>query len=76
MVKFTPTWFGHTDAGPVMLAGVDGKRVSDAVRVDVPPQLFTACTDKVPVVNVLDTFSTIELPLFVTIVQPAGTVQL
>ena len=59
-----------------MLAGVEGKRVSDALRVDVPPQLFTTWTDKVPVVNVLDTFNTIELPLFVTIVQPAGTVQL
>ena len=59
-----------------MLAGVAGKRVSDALRVDVPPQLFTACTVKVPVVNVLGMFSTIELPLLVTIVQPAGTVQL
>jgi len=57
-----------------MLAGVDGKRVSEAVRVDVPPQLFTACTDKVPVVNVLGTFNTIELPLLVAIVQPVGTV--
>jgi len=76
VVKFTPTWFGQTDAGPVMLAGVDGKRVSDAVRVDVPPQLFTACTDKVPVVNVLGIFNTIELPLLVAIVQPVGTVQL
>ena len=42
VVKFTPTWFGQTLAGPVMLAGVAGKRVSEAVRVDVPPQLFTA----------------------------------
>jgi len=42
VVNTTPTWLGHTDAAPVMLAGVDGKRVSDAVRVDVPPQLFTA----------------------------------
>jgi hypothetical protein len=74
-VKFTPTWLGHTDAAPVILAGVDGKRVRPAVRVDVPPQVFTACTDKVPVVNVLGTFNTIEFPLLVAIVQPVGTVQ-
>ena len=74
VVNTTPTWFGQTDAAPVMLAGVEGKRVSDALRVDVPPQLFTACTDKVPVVNVLGTFNTIELPLLVAIVQPVGTV--
>ena len=59
-----------------MLAGVPGKRVSDTLRAEVPPQLFTAVTLMVPVVNVLGTFITIELPLLVTIEQPDGTVQL
>jgi hypothetical protein len=59
-----------------MLAGVPGKRVSETLRVEVPPQLFTAVTLMVPVVNVLGTFITIELPLLVTIVHPDGTVQL
>ena len=76
VVNTTPVWLGHTEAAPVMLAGVAGKRVSDALRVEVPPQLLTACTVSVPVVNVLGILSTIELPLLVTIVHPAGTVQL
>ena len=59
-----------------MLAGVPGKRVSDTLRIEVPPQLLTADTLIVPVVNVLGTFITIELPLLVTIEQPDGTVQL
>ena len=59
-----------------MLAGVPGKRVSETLRVEVPPQPFTAVTLIVPVVNVLGTFITIELPLLVTIVHPDGTVQL
>ena len=74
VVNTTPTWFGHTDAGPVMLAGVDGKRVSEALRSELPPQLLYARTLNVPVVNVLGTFNTIELPLLVAIVQPVGTV--
>jgi hypothetical protein len=57
-----------------MLAGVAGKRVSDALRNELPPQLLKARTLNVPVVNVLGTFITIELPLLVTIVQPLGTV--
>ena len=76
VVNTTPVWFGHTDAGPLMLAGVAGKRVSEALRAEVPPQLFTACTVRVPVVKVLGTLSTMEVPLLVTIVQPVGTVQL
>jgi hypothetical protein len=59
-----------------MLAGVPGKRVSDTLRIEVPPQPFTAVTLIVPVVNVLGTFITIELPLLVTIEHPDGTVQL
>jgi len=42
VVKFTPTWLGQTDAGPVILAGVTGKRVSDALRVEVAPHKLTA----------------------------------
>ena len=42
VVKFTPTWFGQTLAGPVMLAGVAGKRVSDALRAALPPHKLTA----------------------------------
>jgi hypothetical protein len=57
-----------------MLAGVAGKRVSDALRSELPPQLLYARTLNVPVVKVLGTFITIELPLLVTIVQPDGTV--
>ncbi len=56
-----------------MLAGVAGKRVREAVRVALPPHVFTAWTDNVPVVNVLGTFITIEVPLLVTIVHPVGT---
>ena len=74
VVKVTPTWLGHTDAAPVMLAGVDGKRVSEALRSELPPQLLYARTLKVPVVKVLGTFITIELPLLVDIEQPVGTV--
>jgi hypothetical protein len=74
VVKVTPTWLGHTDAGPVILAGVAGNRVSDALRSELPPQLLKARTLKVPVVKVLGTLITIELPLLVTIVQPVGTV--
>jgi hypothetical protein len=74
VVKVTPTWFGHTEATPVMLAGVAGKRVSDALRRELPPQLLKARTLKVPVVKVLGTLITIELPLLVTIAQPVGTV--
>ena len=58
----------------MILAGVAGKRVSDALRNELPPQLLNARTLSVPVVNVLGTFITIELPLLVTIVQPLGTV--
>ena len=57
-----------------MLAGVAGKRVSDALRSELPPQLLYALTLKVPVVKLLGTLSTIELPLFVTIVQLDGAV--
>ena len=57
-----------------MLAGVDGKRVSEALRSELPPQLLYARTLNVPAVNVLGTFNTIELALLVTIVQPVGTV--
>jgi hypothetical protein len=74
VVNTTPTWFGQTEAAPVMLAGVEGKRVSDAVRSELPPQLLYARTLNVPVVKVFDTFNTIELPLLVTMVQPDGTV--
>jgi hypothetical protein len=57
-----------------MLAGVDGKRVSDALRNELPPQLLYARTLRVPVVKLLGTLMTIEFPLLVTIVQPDGTV--
>ena len=72
----TPTWFGHTVEGPEILAGVAGKRVKEALREELTPQIFTAATVSVPVVNVLGTFITIDVPLFVTIEQPEGTVQL
>ena len=74
VVNTTPTWLGHTDAGPVMLAGVAGKRVSEALRNELPPQLLYARTLNVPVVKVLGIFITIEVPLSVTMVQPVGTV--
>ena len=57
-----------------MLAGVEGKRVNDAVRTALPLHILYARTLKVPVVNVLGTFITIEVPLLVTIVHPVGTV--
>jgi hypothetical protein len=76
VVKFTPTCDGHTDAGPVMLAGVAGRRVKANVRVMLPPQLFTHATLKVPVVNVLGTLMITVLRLLDTIVHPAGAVQL
>jgi hypothetical protein len=76
VVKFTPTCDGHTDAGPVMLAGVAGKRVKANVRVMLPPQLFTHATLKVPVVNVLGTLMITVLRLLDAMVHPAGAVQL
>lgn len=74
VVKFTPSWFGQADVGPVMLAGVDGRRVSDALRSELPPQLLYARTLNVPVVKVLGTFNKIVLPLLVAMVHPEGTV--
>ena len=59
-----------------MLAGVAGNRVSDALRDAEAPHRLTAATVSVPVVNVLGTFITMEVPLLVTIEHPAGTVQL
>jgi len=76
VVKFTPTCDGHTEAGPVMLAGVAGKRVSAKVRVILPPQPFKQATLKVPVEKVLGTLMVTVLRLLDTIVHPAGAVQL
>ena len=76
VVKFTPTCDGHTDAGPVMLAGVAGKRVSANVRVMLPPQLFTQATLNVPVVKVLGTLIVTVFKLLDAMVHPAGAVQL
>ena len=76
VVKFTPTCDGHTEAGPVILEGVAGKRVSANVRVMLPPQLFTQATLNVPVVKVLGTLMVTVLRLLDTIVHPVGAVQL
>ena len=75
VVKFTPTCDGQTDAGPVMLAGVAGKRVKASVRVILPPQLFKHATLKVPVVNELGMLMVTVFKLLDTIVQPVGAVQ-
>jgi hypothetical protein len=75
VVKFTPTCDGHTEAGPVILSGVAGKRVKANVRVMLPPQLFEHTTLSTPVVNAEDTFNTTLLKLLDAIVQPAGAVQ-
>ena len=76
VVKFTPTCDGHTEAGPVMLEGVAGKRVSANVRVMLPPQLFTQATLNVPVVKVLGTLIVTVFKLLDAMVHPAGAVQL
>jgi hypothetical protein len=76
VVKFTPTCDGQTEAAPVMLAGVPGKRVSASVLLTLPPQLFTQATLRVPVVNVLGILMTTLFKLLDAIVQPAGAVQL
>ena len=76
VVKFTPTCEGHTEAGPVMLAGVAGRRESDNERVMLPPQLFTQATLNVPELNVLGTLIVTVLKLLDTMVHPAGAVQL
>jgi hypothetical protein len=76
VVKFTPTCDGHTDAGPVMLAGVAGRRVKANVRVMLPPQPFTHATLKVPVIKELGTLMVTVLRLLDAIVHPAGAVQL
>jgi len=76
VVKFTPSCEGHTEAGPVMLAGVAGKRVSAKVRVMLPLQPFKQATLKVPVEKVLGTLMVTVLRLLDTIVHPAGAVQL
>ena len=67
---------GHAVAGPVILAGVAGTRVSVVLLVEVPPQELEAVTESVPEVNALVMLSVIEVPLLVTILQPAGTDQL
>ncbi len=76
VVKFTPTCDGQTDAGPVMLAGVAGRRVRARVRVMLPPQLFTQATLNVPVVKVLGTLMVAVFKLLDAMVHPAGAVQL
>ena len=76
VVKFTPTCDGHTDAGPVMLAGVAGRRVNANVRVMLPPQLFTQATLNVPVVKGLGTLMVAVFKLLDAMVHPAGAVQL
>lgn len=76
VLNATPTWLGQTEAGPVMLAGVDGRRVKEALRTVEPPQLFKAVTLNVPVVKVLGTFKRIWLPLLNTMLHPVGTDQL
>jgi hypothetical protein len=76
VVKFTPTCEGHTEAGPVMFAGVAGKRVKAKVRVMLPAQLFTQATLNVPVVKVLGTLMVAVFKLLDAIVHPAGAVQL
>jgi hypothetical protein len=76
VVKFTPTCDGQTDAGPVMLAGVAGRRVKAKVRVILPPQLLTQATLNVPVVKVLGTLIVTVVKLLDTIVHPVGAVQL
>jgi hypothetical protein len=76
VVKFTPTCDGHTDTGPVMLAGVAGKRVKANVRVMLPAQLFTHATLNVPVVKVLGTLMVAVFKLLDAMVHPAGAVQL
>jgi hypothetical protein len=76
VVKFTPTCEGHTEAGPVMFAGVAGKRVKAKVRVMLPAQLFTQATLNVPVVKVLGTLMVAVFKLLDAMVHPAGAVQL
>jgi hypothetical protein len=76
VVKLTPTCDGQTEAGPVMLAGVAGKRVSDNVRVMLPPQLLMQATLNVPVVKVLGTLMVAVFKLLDAMVHPAGAVQL
>jgi hypothetical protein len=76
VVNTKPVWFGHELAGPVMLAGVAGTAVSVVLRDDVAPQELVTVTDNVPDVKELGMLSEMDVPVFDTIVQPVGTVQL
>ena len=59
-----------------MLAGVAGTALSVVLRDDVAPQELVTVTDNVPDVKELGMLSEMDVPVFDTIVQPAGTVQL
>jgi hypothetical protein len=59
-----------------MLAGVAGTAVSVVLRDEVAPQELVTVTDNVPDVKELGMLSEMDVPVFDTIVQPAGTDQL
>ena len=69
-------WLAHTDAGPVMLAGVEGKRVKLRERAVLFPQALDAITLNDPVVKFDDTIKLMLFPLLAAMLQLAGTDQL
>ena len=59
-----------------MDAGVDGNLLNVMLRAVPEPQAFTALTVIEPLLKLLVKFTVMLVPLFVTILAPAGTVQL
>ena len=71
-----PVCCGQTETGPVMLPGVAGSLVNANVLAGEEPQLFTAVTDKVPVVKADGICIEMPVPELVTMLHPAAGVQL
>jgi hypothetical protein len=66
----------HTDAGPVMLAGAEGKRVKLSERAVLFPHALDAITLSEPVVKFEGTTKLMLFPLLAAMLQLAGTAQL
>lgn len=71
-----PVCCGQTETGPLMVPGVAGSLVNANVLAGEEPQLFTAVTDRVPVVKADGICMEIPVPVLVEMLHPAAGVQL
>ena len=76
VVYDSPVADGQTEAGPLIDAGVEGRRLKVSVLAVLDPQLLLATTDMEPLLKAVLMFTTTEVPLLLVMLQPEGTVQL